>query len=132
MPRSNPELAASMGMRMSARRRELGLTQEMVAELAGIAHQQYNKAENGRYDECIEICDMGIRIARATGRCPLLGETLFNRAWALIQRNRAGDIDVAKKTLKDAIYFSCAIDNQQNIETMQDFYRKTFGESILV
>lgn len=87
---------------------------------------------NGRYDECIEICDMGIRIARATGRCPLLGETLFNRAWALIQRNRAGDIDVAQKTLKDAIYFSCAIDNQQNIEIMQDFYRKTFGESILV
>ena len=46
MPRSNPELAAAMGMRMSARRRELGLTQEMVADLAGIAHQQYNKAEN--------------------------------------------------------------------------------------
>lgn len=87
---------------------------------------------NGRYDECIEICDMGIRIARATGRCPLLGETLFNRAWALIQRNRVGDIDVAQKTLKDAIYFSCALDNQQNVEIMQDFYRKTFGESILV
>ena len=48
MPRSNPELAAAMGMRMSARRRELGLTQEMVADLAGIAHQQYNKAENGK------------------------------------------------------------------------------------
>ena len=48
MPRSNPELAAAMGMRMSARRRELGLTQEMVADLAGIAHQQYNRAENGR------------------------------------------------------------------------------------
>ena len=48
MPRSNPELAAEMGMRMSTRRRELGSTQEMVAELAGIAHQQYNKAENGR------------------------------------------------------------------------------------
>ena len=48
MPRSNPELAVEMGMRMSARRRELGLTQEMVADLAGIAHQQYNKAENGK------------------------------------------------------------------------------------
>ena len=48
MPRSNPELAAAMGIRMSARRRELGLTQEMVADLAGIAHQQYNKAENGK------------------------------------------------------------------------------------
>lgn len=48
MSRSNPELAAAMGIRMSARRRELGLTQEMIADLAGIAHQQYNKAENGK------------------------------------------------------------------------------------
>lgn len=87
---------------------------------------------SGRYDECIEICDLGIRIARTTGRCPLLGETLFNRAWALIQRNRVGDREVAEKTLRDAIYFSCAIDNQQIMEIMQDFYRKTFGESILV
>jgi len=45
MPRSNPELAAKMGKRMVIRRKELGLTQEQVAELAGIAHQQYNKAE---------------------------------------------------------------------------------------
>lgn len=48
MPRSNPELAAKMGKRMVIRRKELGLTQEQVAELAGIAHQQYNKAEKGK------------------------------------------------------------------------------------
>ena len=48
MPRGNPELAVAMGKRMAARRKELGLTQETVADLAGIAHQQYNKAENGK------------------------------------------------------------------------------------
>ena len=48
MPKSNPELAIAMGKRMAMRRKELNLTQEKVAELAGIAHQQYNKAENGR------------------------------------------------------------------------------------
>ena len=48
MPRSNPELAQRMGERMCARRKELALTQEQVAELAGIAYQQYNKAENGK------------------------------------------------------------------------------------
>ena len=48
MPRSNPELAQAMGRRMAARRRELDLTQENVADTAGIAHQQYNKAENGK------------------------------------------------------------------------------------
>lgn len=38
-------MVIAMGNRMAARRKELNLTQETVAELAGIAHQQYNKAE---------------------------------------------------------------------------------------
>lgn len=48
MARSNLELAAAMGKRMAERRKECGLTQENVADLAGITHQQYNKAENGK------------------------------------------------------------------------------------
>lgn len=48
MARSNLELATAMGRRMAQRRKECGLTQERVADLAGITHQQYNKAENGK------------------------------------------------------------------------------------
>ena len=48
MPKSNPVLAAVMGKRMAARRKELHLKQERVAELAGITHQQYCKAEQGK------------------------------------------------------------------------------------
>ena len=48
MPKSNPVLAAAMGKRMTARRKELHLKQERVAELAGITHQQYCKAEQGK------------------------------------------------------------------------------------
>lgn len=81
---------------------------------------------NGQYDECIEICDLGIRIARATGRCSMLGETLYNRAWALIHRNRIGDREVAEKTLKQAIYFSDAMENQHNVKLMQSLYEKNF------
>ena len=87
---------------------------------------------SGRYDECIEICDLGIRIARTTGRCTLLGKTLFNRAWALVQRNRAGDKDAAEKALRHAIYYSCAMENQQLTESMKNFYEETYGELILV
>lgn len=86
----------------------------------------------GYYDECIEICDQRIRIARTTGRCPLLGETLFNRAWALIQRNRTGDKEVAERTLRHAIYFSSAMENQQLTENMKNFYKETFGKPILM
>ena len=38
MPKSNPKLAAAMGKRMAARRKELHLKQERVAELAGISN----------------------------------------------------------------------------------------------
>lgn len=48
MARNNSELAAAMGKRMAEKRKECGLTQEMVADLAGITHQQYNRAENGK------------------------------------------------------------------------------------
>ena len=37
-----------IGSKIKAARLEKKLTQEQVAELAGIAHQQYNKAEKGK------------------------------------------------------------------------------------
>lgn len=48
MARGNLELAIAMGKRMAERRKARGLTQEAVAYMAGITHQQYNKAENGK------------------------------------------------------------------------------------
>lgn len=62
MPKSNPDLALAMAGRMIARRKELQLTQEKVAELAGIAHQQYNKAEKGK--TCVGS-DTLLRISQA-------------------------------------------------------------------
>lgn len=87
---------------------------------------------SGRYDECIEICDQGIRLARLTGRCPLLGKTLFNRAWALIQRNRAGDKDEAERTLKQAVYFSSTMENKQLTSTIMNYYEETFGSPLSI
>lgn len=49
-----------------------------------------------RYDECIEVCDLGIRIARETGRCNYLSLTMYNKAWALAKRNSQGDLDMAR------------------------------------
>lgn len=61
MSRKNTELAIAMGQRMAEKRKACGLTQEMVAETAGISHQQYNKIENGK--ACLssatlkQVCD---------------------------------------------------------------------------
>ena len=48
VPRDKSTLSIEMGKRMAIQRKKLRLTQEMVAERAGITHQQYSKIENGR------------------------------------------------------------------------------------
>lgn len=62
MPKRELSLAVAMGRRMYELRRQRNLTQENVAELAGISHQQYNKAEKGKV--CIKS-DTLFHIAKA-------------------------------------------------------------------
>lgn len=62
MPRGNPDLAIAMGMRIAEQRKKLKLTQEQVAEKAGITYQQYNKAEKGK--ACVSS-DTLLRISAA-------------------------------------------------------------------
>ena len=85
---------------------------------------------SGRYDECVEICDLGIRIARATGRCQFLSRTLYNRSWALLRRNNAGDRDLAEISLKQAINFSDTMMKQKETEFLRNFYRQSFERDI--
>lgn len=83
---------------------------------------------SGRYDECIEICDLGIRIAKATGRCPYLARTLYNRGWALMRRNCAGDRNLAEISLKQAYLFSEIMDNRQDSEFIRNIYQQSFDK----
>lgn len=85
---------------------------------------------SGRYDECIEICDLGIRIARSTGRCPLLSKTMYNRAWALIQRNCVGDRDAAEISLKQAYHVSDAMGRSKDAEFIRNYYKQSFSREI--
>lgn len=86
---------------------------------------------SGRYDECIEVCDLGIRIARTSGRCPLLARTLYNRGWALLRRKRSGDREAAEKALRHAYLLSVVMENSQDAEFVSDVYEKTFAKNIL-
>ena len=84
----------------------------------------------GNYDECIEICDFAVRLAKKTSRCTFLGKILYNRAWALMQRNHDGDYVSAMQSASQArVFFQlmddasnlCAIDKLiQNIQMMHD------------
>lgn len=85
---------------------------------------------SGRYDECIAVCDLGIRIARTSSRCNALGETLFNRGWALPQRNLPGDVEAAKLSIKQAYWFANVIGQMEEVEIFANFYKKSFAEPI--
>lgn len=83
---------------------------------------------SGRYDECIEICNLGIRIARETGRCGFLEKMLYNRAWSLSKRNYTGDIMQAKESIKLALYMATVMENHNAVDHYKQFIKNTFSE----
>ena len=60
MPKSDPNLSKTIGVRIAHRRQELGWTQAQAAERAGLSHQFYACAERGikgiGVDSIIKIC----------------------------------------------------------------------------
>jgi len=86
--------------------------------------------QEGRYDECIEICNIAIRIARTTGRCPLLARTLYNKAWALVKRHAEGDLAAARHTAVQAFYMASIMKQEQSAQHYQRFIQENFGETI--
>lgn len=65
----------------------------------------------GRYDECIAICEKGIKLAQKTGRSSYLPQTFYNKAWALIKRNGMGDVELAQDAILKAYYTAEAFGN---------------------
>ena len=84
----------------------------------------------GRYDECIEITDIGIRIARQTGRSSYLDGMLYNRAWALIRRNRPGDKEASLSSAKQAYYLSLIMEKQDLEILYKNFLASQFEEKV--
>lgn len=83
---------------------------------------------SGRYDECIEIADLGIRIARETGRCSFLDGLLYNRAWSLIRRKRDGDKESALSSAKQAFELASIMENSAAVELYGKFLVTNFPE----
>lgn len=79
-----------------------------------------------RYDECIEVCNIGIRIAKSTGRCSLLGKTLYNLAWAYVMRGKPEDEEVAKTAIRQAFEFDTILEKKEPVEYCRKFMLKYF------
>ena len=87
---------------------------------------------DGRYDECITVCDLGIHLATSTGRCQYLAGTLYNRGWALCHRGRYGDIDIAQQGIREAIFMADLMQDKENAATYRAFYEQNFPGSTLI
>lgn len=91
----------------------------------------YNLSKNlgldGCYDECIEICELGIAIAQKTGRASFLGGTIFNCAWSMVKRGRPEDIEPARKMLLQAYSVAQAMEQTQSAQVYRNFYEETYG-----
>lgn len=83
---------------------------------------------SGRYDECIEIADLGIRIARETGRCSFLDGLLYNRAWSLMRRKRDGDKETALSSAKQAFELASIMENGAAVNLYKNFLKTNFPE----
>lgn len=84
----------------------------------------------GRYDESIEISDLGIRIAKETGRCSMLAMALYNRAWAMVKRGQPQDMDTARQSAREAYYMASIMGQTNSAERYRKFIRETFSEEI--
>ena len=79
-----------------------------------------------RFDECIEICDLGIRISRETKKCSQLDKMLYNKAWALIHRGRTEDLPIAKEALRLAINLAEALGTESLMKHYIQFMNQHF------
>ncbi len=84
----------------------------------------------GQYNECIAVCDLGISLAKTHGRCQHLGLTLFNRGWALLQRDQEADRENARHSLEQAYAFCSVMGQEASARQIAAFYRSTYGESL--
>lgn len=78
----------------------------------------------GYYDECLEICEESIHLAKKTARCSHLGKALYNRAWALVKRNQDGDYTAAASYAEQARNFFQIMGDAAGVKFVNTFIEK--------
>lgn len=84
----------------------------------------------GRYDECIEVSEEGINIAKRSGRCLALARTMYNRAWSMVKRGRPEDREPARRQLHEAYIFAKIMGNTPTLlDRITDSLAENFNET---
>ncbi len=83
----------------------------------------------GRYDECIEVCDRGIRYAKKIRRFVNMPETLYNKAWSMVRRNKPGDLEAARQAAKEAsVLLTIYGTHPEILPLLEEMFSVYFGE----
>jgi tetratricopeptide (TPR) repeat protein len=75
----------------------------------------------GRYEDCIAVCDEGIRISRETSRCSHLDRLLYNKAWSLLKRGGEEDRAEAKECIRLAICSAEALNKKAYLQHYRNY-----------
>lgn len=86
---------------------------------------------SGRYDECIRICEDGIRHIELSGKYRNYPSIMYNLAWVLVRRNSIGDMERAESILKKAYYKSIISWSKSLTEKVRKLYKEYFNKDLL-
>ncbi len=77
-----------------------------------------------RFDECIEICDLGIKLAQKTGRCQEFAHTLYNKAWALWKKGGKENLAASKVFVYRALNVGIAFEDEHFVKHCERFIQE--------
>ncbi len=85
---------------------------------------------SGRYDECIRICEDGIRYIKLSGNYRNYPSIMYNLAWVLVRRNSKGDMERAESVLKKAYYTSVISWSKSLTDSVRRLYKEYFNKDL--
>lgn len=86
---------------------------------------------SGRYDECIRICEDGIKHIELSGSYRNYASIMYNLAWALIRRKKIGDFEAAELVLKKAYCIGLITDYSTSLlQSIKDMYKTNFNDEL--
>jgi len=85
---------------------------------------------SGRYDECIRICEDGIRHIELSGNYRSYPSIMYNLAWVLVRRNSKGDMERAESILKKAYYTSIISWSKSLTDRIRRLYKEYYNKDL--
>lgn len=85
--------------------------------------------EANRIEECLEMCERGVKLCLESGRYVRLPKFLMNKAEAMNEKAKAATTE-SKKYLQQAYYLSSMISDHSTTAYVEEYYRANYEQDI--